>query len=57
MTRLPIAPKLDCPKTGLRGYRSSRAAKSAHRKVSNRIRAFHCVSCGLWHITAEAKDK
>jgi hypothetical protein len=47
-----------CPATGLRCYRSARAAKAAHRTLGNRLRAFHCAACACWHIThAEQEGK
>jgi hypothetical protein len=56
-TARPVAARLDCPATGLRAYRSARAAKAAHRTVHHRLRAFRCKSCGNYHVTHETKGE
>lgn len=46
-----------CEATGLRMYRSARAAREAHRKIGHRLRAFRCSACACWHVSRETKDK
>lgn len=46
-----------CEATGLRIYKSARAARSAHRKVSHRLRIFRCKACGNHHVSHEAKGE
>ncbi len=45
-----------CPRTGLRCYRSVKAAREAHRKAGFRVRVFRCLECGWSHISREPKE-
>lgn len=49
------AAPLTCASTGLRVYRSARAARAAHRKAGFRVRVFQCGHCSHFHVSSEPK--
>lgn len=49
------ASPVTCAQTGLRIYKSARAAREAHRKVSHRLRVWRCKACGNHHVSHETK--
>ena len=41
---------MTCPFTGKRGWTDKAAAKSVGAAQPTRLYAFHCDSCGYWHL-------
>lgn len=40
-----------CPDSGKRGYPSKRQARLAMAKAANRVAAYMCPCCYMWHVT------
>lgn len=46
-----------CPETGKRCYPSKRQVRAAMAKTSNRVKAYFCDACRMWHASDLEKGR